>query len=598
MLLDARLADGYWRGALSGSALATATALFALAVVNQEKYSRLIEKGLLWLAENVNSDGGWGDTIVSDSNISTTVLCWAAFTPTKDDPQYQKVVERATDWLTEQAGNTRSKNIAQALTRRYGHDRTFSAPILTMSALSGRWGSSNQAWQYVKPLPFEWGVISHRWLKWLRLPVVSYALPALIAIGQVRYHFLKPRNPLALLIRHLARNKTLSVLQKIQPDSGGFLEAIPITSFVVMSLAEMGLKDHTVVKKGVEFITASMREDGSWPIDTNLATWVTTLSVKALAGGSGLNKHLDSKERQKIVDWLLMQQHRTEHPYTQAAPGGWAWTDLSGGVPDADDTAGALLALRKLAEPHERILPAVKAGVQWLLKLQNRDGGIPTFCRGWGKLPFDRSGADLTAHAVAAWDEWFDILPKQLQKRTQKAIYKAIHYLLRVQRPEGSWIPLWFANQAAPGRENPTYGTARVVSAVVEPLIRSVPQAWLSLEKALQWLIKIKNDDGGWGGAQNVVSSIEETAVAVQALQKYYSVCNHIEGQPTGVPSTKVKEAIDAGINWLMVHTKEGTEFNPVPIGLYFAELWYYEKLYPIIFTVAALEQNARLKSW
>ena len=28
---------------------------------------------------------------------------------------------------------------------------------------------------------------------------------------------------------------------------------------------------------------------------------------------------------------------------------------------------------------------------------------------------------------------------------------------------------------------------------------------------------------------------------------------------------------------------------NPTPIGFYFAKLWYFEKLYPIIFTVAAL---------
>ena len=33
------------------------------------------------------------------------------------------------------------------------------------------------------------------------------------------------------------------------------------------------------------------------------------------------------------------------HPLTGAEPGGWGWTDLSGAVPDADDTAAALLAL-------------------------------------------------------------------------------------------------------------------------------------------------------------------------------------------------------------------------------------------------------------
>ena len=38
-----------------------------------------------------------------------------------------------------------------------------------------------------------------------------------------------------------------------------------------------------------------------------------------------------------------------------------------------------------------------------------------------------------------------------------------------------------------------------------------------------------------------------------------------------------------------MQHTDEGQEFPPSPIGFYFAALWYYERLYPLIFTATAL---------
>ena len=41
---------------------------------------------------------------------------------------------------------------------------------------------------------------------------------------------------------------------------------------------------HAVVGKGVEFLKGSVRKDGSWPIDTNLASWVTTLAVNSLGG--------------------------------------------------------------------------------------------------------------------------------------------------------------------------------------------------------------------------------------------------------------------------------------------------------------------------
>ena len=123
------------------------------------------------------------------------------------------------------------------------------------------------------------------WFRFLRLPVVSYAIPALVAIGQAKFHFDPPWNPLVRWVRRAALEKSLRVLERMQPASGGFLEATPLTSFVVMSLAAIGHADHPVVRRGVEFLVASAREDGSWPIDTNLATWNTTLSINALAEG-------------------------------------------------------------------------------------------------------------------------------------------------------------------------------------------------------------------------------------------------------------------------------------------------------------------------
>ena len=78
-LLDFRTDDGHWEGNLSNSALSTATAVLALATVSKTCYQPYIQRGVAWLAQNQNEDGGWGDTVRSNSNISTTALCWAAF---------------------------------------------------------------------------------------------------------------------------------------------------------------------------------------------------------------------------------------------------------------------------------------------------------------------------------------------------------------------------------------------------------------------------------------------------------------------------------------------------------------------------------------
>src|SRR6202030_2461881 len=129
-----------------------------------------------------------------------------------------------------------------------------------------------------------------------------YALPALIAIGQCVYHHRPPRNPIARLVRAVSRQRSLRVLERIQPSSGGYLEATPLTSFVTLSLAACGLAQHAVTVKAVEFLVRSARPDGSWAIDSNLATWVTTLSINALAA-TGELQSLDRLDA--IRDWLL-----------------------------------------------------------------------------------------------------------------------------------------------------------------------------------------------------------------------------------------------------------------------------------------------------
>ena len=83
-LLAARNAHGFWEGHLSSSALSTATAVFALATVDSKKHRSLMERGLRWLGDHQNADGGWGDTVQSPSNLSTTLLCYGALTMIAD----------------------------------------------------------------------------------------------------------------------------------------------------------------------------------------------------------------------------------------------------------------------------------------------------------------------------------------------------------------------------------------------------------------------------------------------------------------------------------------------------------------------------------
>jgi squalene-hopene/tetraprenyl-beta-curcumene cyclase len=577
-LLAERTQEGHWVGELSTSALSTATAVSALALVQKStaangNFDALIAGGLAWLAAHQNADGGWGDTVRSFSNISTTMLCRAAFHLTGTAAGHAETLRRAENWLHERYGHT-PEELAEAVRRRYGKDRTFSVPILMTSALAGL-----VSWSEVPPLPFELACFPQAWFRFLRLPVVSYALPALIAIGQAVFHHRRSWNPLTRFLRRLAIPKSLRVLETIQPSSGGFLEAAPLTSFVTLGLASTGRAAHPVAKKSVEFLVASVRTDGSWPIDTNLSTWVTTLAVNALDAAGHLEQ-LDT--RPELRHWLVCQQYRERHPYTGADPGGWAWTPLSGGVPDADDTPGAMLALASL-EIKRPSAQALLAAFHWLRCLQNRDGGWPTFCRGWGRLPFDRSGADLTAHVLRAVRRLEQAMPKGYPDLKEIDLYlhwqlypRGKAYLEKTQRPDGSWLPLWFGNQHAPDDENPTYGTARALAAYRDLALMDSQPA----RRGIAWLLGAQNDDGGWGGGRGTPSSMEETALAVEILLDAGSAAD---------------SASERGLQWLIRRVEEGGLYEPSPIGFYFAKLWYFEKLYPIIFTVAALGR-ARLR--
>jgi squalene cyclase len=698
LLLRERVPEGHWVGELSTSALSTATAVMALLQVQKARPSpgvatpglELIARGLQWLVTHQNADGGWGDTTKSLSNISTTMLCHAVLvaarssvegpvssgSPSDASSSPTHYPLPTTHSITLAAAYIDRAGGVPALIKRYGKDKTFSIPILTHCALAGL-----VDWRDITPLPFELACLPARFYKTVRLPVVSYALPALIAIGQVRHHFAPTWNPVTRVLRNLSVNKSLRVLERIQPANGGFLEATPLTSFVTMSLAAKGLVDHPVVQKGVEFIVNSVRPDGSWPIDTNLATWVTTLAVNALGDD------LPEESRLPILNWLLDQQYKEVHPYTNADPGGWAWTNLPGGVPDADDTAGAMLAVLELSRqlsvvseqqsaasgqqsdsgdhhggtearsvsdskaPHgeDAQSPAVatagtasqepfppphsqapawertrreaplrnadevlaildresrNTAVGWLYGVQNRDGGFPTFCRGWGALPFDRSSPDITSHAVRAIvafhnrGDWVEgemigkdaivftavappLVDWQYEDRAgfpqehliplYGAVRRGLAFLDSAQRPDGSWLPLWFGNQHAPDDINPTYGTAKVLAAFRDCGMLDCEPA----QRGLEWLRLNQNPDGGWGARPGTPSSVEETSLATEALLDDPLAMSHVA----------------CGLAWLMDRVEAGTIADPAPIGFYFAKLWYFERLYPLIFAVSCLRR-------
>ena len=628
-LLAERTATGHWVGELASSPLATATAISALVLAHeteeaaalpgavagsaasaenaafahilQSHLSEVIVEGLHWLARVQNADGGWGDATRGRSNLAATLLVQAAFRLTGVPAKYADLMDLADEYVTAQGG-------IAGLRYGFGKERLVAAPILANCALAGM-----LPWRQVPTLPFEWACLPERWASRLRLPLERLEVPALVAVGHAKFHHDPPRNQLSRTLRNAARAGSLSVVERLQSQDGSFFDAIPLTAFVVMSLASTGRQHHSVVQQGVEFLLSTMRSDASWPVVGNLAVSNTTAALNSLLGGiheargretlaqrdslehNGHDTHTESEELDRAgLDWLLNCQSTTS--------GGWAWSDSSGALPNTDDTAGALRALAKwqahaTSAERERIERAARVGIDWLLNVQNDDGGWPALQGGPSALGLERSAADLTGHvldALAAWQRLF-------ANRIPAAIARGVAYLGAAQRGDGSFTALRFGNQYHDDSENPVCGTSRVLTGCAALGLLDGEMA----TRAARWLVRAQHSSGGWGPPRTPLdysgsyktgshswrenealakhASVEETSLAVAALLPL------VDSNPA------ITAAVSNGLAWLAAAIEQDEHHQPAVIGQsFFAKLWYHERLLPLTCASGALSGAVR----
>jgi squalene-hopene/tetraprenyl-beta-curcumene cyclase len=149
-------------------------------------------------------------------------------------------------------------------------------------------------------------------------------------------------------------------------------------------------------------------------------------------------------------------------------------------------------------------------------------------------------------------------------------------------------LPLWFGNQDQLDDINPFYGTAKVLMAYRDADSLDTKEACFGL----RWIRENQNPDGGWGGGRSVewsnpelgTSSVEETALCTEIL------LDHNE--------ERSQDAAQRGLQWLVTATEADCVDQPSPIGFYFAKLWYFEKMYPLIFAASAMGRAVNSTQW
>jgi squalene-hopene/tetraprenyl-beta-curcumene cyclase len=270
----------------------------------------------------------------------------------------------------------------------------------------------------------------------------------------------------------------------------GFMNSI----FVLLALGKTP-EDPRLAREITEFSRLEIEEPNEIRIQPCVSpVWDTAIAMVALEE-SGLPP--DHPALVKAASWLLDKQIFNGGDWQvknhDAEPGGWAFEYRNDWYPDVDDTAFVLLALQRVDFPDsERMQAAIRRGAQWLLSMQNRDGGWGAFDRDNDKrfltqVPFadhkamiDPASADVTARVM-------ECLTRLGWPADHPAIQRGEEFLKRDQSADGAWYGRWGVNYI--------YGTGGVLRALESAGLIARDYA----RRGVAWLRSKQNPDGGYG---------------------------------------------------------------------------------------------------
>ncbi|MGV3488199.1 MAG: squalene--hopene cyclase, partial [Tuberibacillus sp.] len=192
------------------------------------------------------------------------------------------------------------------------------------------------------------------------------------------------------------------MLERIEPD-GTFLNFFSSTFLMIFALISLGYsKNDSRIRHAMQGLKSMVTLiDGKLHCQYTTATvWNTalisyTLQEAGVPASNAVihkaNRYLLSRQHYKWGDW------RFHNPNVQ--PGGWGFSNFNTINPDVDDTTAALRAIRVNAVSDDHYKRAWKKGVEWVVSMQNDDGGWPAFERNvnekWLNLLPIEGGRDL-----------------------------------------------------------------------------------------------------------------------------------------------------------------------------------------------------------
>jgi squalene-hopene/tetraprenyl-beta-curcumene cyclase len=252
-----------------------------------------------------------------------------------------------------------------------------------------------------------------------------------------------------------------------------------------------------ITRRGIDKLLV-VHEDEAYCQPCVSPIWDTALTCHALAEA---NDEESLRKADQGLDWLLPKQElelkgdwAVKRP--DLRPGGWAFQYANPHYPDLDDTAVVVMAMDRSRRRTGRrdYDVAIDRAKEWIVGMQSSDGGWAAFDVDnleyyLNNIPFSDHGAlldppteDVTARCVSMLAQLGETM------ESSPALASGVAYLRRTQLADGSWYGRWGLNYI--------YGTWSVLCALnaagvdhQDPVFR----------KAVDWLLSIQNQDGGWG---------------------------------------------------------------------------------------------------
>jgi squalene-hopene/tetraprenyl-beta-curcumene cyclase len=410
-------------------------------------------------------------------------------------------------------------------------------------------------------------------------------------------------------------------------DSDGVGAIFPPIIYTIISLSCLGYADNSPELKYAlqQLDDLMLEEDETLRVQPCFSpVWDTALSLNALAMSdnptSRDRKRPEHEAINKATRWLLQREVRRPGDWSLmnpgVEPGGWFFEYNNGFYPDIDDTAMVLMGLARSGQawkpaspgaPREplapklslgasgglgtrardgyTLLPSVRRALNWLMAMQNKDGGWAAFDRDINhdiltKVPFadhnamlDPSCPDITARVLEALGQYGI-------KVGHPQVDRAIAFVEQTQNRKGCWIGRWGVNYI--------YGTWQVLIGLEGA---GYPMGNAVVQKAAAWLKQVQQESGGWG---ETCMSYDDPTLAgtgtVTASQTAWALAGLIAAGEAD------SDAVRRGVQYLIeTQGPDGNWAEDAFTGTGFPKVFYLKyHMYRLYFPLMALARYKR----